>query len=326
MMKATLTGEADTLNAHTSGSAVAFAAPHARGRAHAPSRFADYLELTKPRIAVMALFTVGAGYLLGAGAASEVRVLFLTLLGAGMVAAGGSALNQLFERKIDARMRRTMKRPLPAGRVTPEEAAMFGAGLAGAGLALLAAAVPAPATVAAALTFLAYAFVYTPLKTVTAWNTAVGAVPGALPPVIGWYAARGWDGWAGWEGAAVVFGLLFLWQIPHFLAIAWMYRSDYADGGLKMLPGSDPCGKRTAFVMVATAAALIPLGFLAAPAGLGGWLFAAGATVFGVYFLRRAVEFARDRTDRKARRVLHASLFYLPAVFAILMIDALLLK
>ena len=140
---------------------------------------------------------------------------------------------------------------------------MFGAGLAGAGLALLAATVPAPATIAAALTFLAYAFIYTPLKTVTAWNTAVGAVPGALPPVIGWYAARGWDGWAGWEGAAVVFGLLFLWQIPHFLAIAWMYRVDYADGGLKMLPGCDPSGKRTAFVMVATAAALVPLGFLA---------------------------------------------------------------
>jgi protoheme IX farnesyltransferase len=324
MMKVTLTGEADTLNSLTSA-APAVTASRSRAQS-APSRLADYLELTKPRIAVMALFTVAAGYLLGAGAAAEIRVLFFTLLGSGLVAAGGSALNQLFERRIDSRMKRTMKRPLPAGRITPEEAAMFGATLAGAGLALLAATVPAPATIAAALTFLLYAFVYTPLKTFTAWNTVVGAVPGALPPVIGWYAALGWTGGGGWEGAAVVFGLLFLWQIPHFLAIAWMYRDDYAAGGLKMLPGCDPTGRRTAAVMVLTAAVLIPLGFLAAPAGLGGWLFAVGATFFGVSFLRRAVEFARDRTDRKARKVLHASLFYLPGVFALLMIDALLLK
>ena len=322
MMKATLTAEADALNPLAGSTGAA----RPRVRAHAPSRLADYLELTKPRIAVMALFTVAAGYLLGAGAAAEVRTLFSTLLGAGLVAAGGSALNQLMERKIDARMKRTMKRPLPAGRVSPEEAAIFGAALAGAGLAYLAATVPAPATVAAALTFVLYAFVYTPMKTVSVWNTVVGAVPGALPPVIGWYAARGWDGWAGWEGAAVVFGILFLWQIPHFLAIAWMYRNDYADGGLKMLPGSDPTGKRTAFVMVVTAAALVPLGFLAAPAGLGGPLFAVGSALFGLYFLRRAVQFACDRTDRKARRVLHASLFHLPGVFALLMIDALLLK
>jgi protoheme IX farnesyltransferase len=320
MMKASLTAEADSLTPLAAGApALAARAP----RAHAPTRVGDYLELTKPRIAVMALFTVAAGYLLGAGAGWEFRTLFCTLLGSGLVAAGGSALNQLIERRIDARMRRTMKRPLPAGRVTPEEAAMFGATLAGAGLAFLAATVSPAATVAAALTFVLYAFVYTPLKTLTAWNTAVGAVPGALPPVIGWYAARGW---ADWEGAAVVFGVLFLWQIPHFLAIAWMYRRDYADGGLKMLPGCDPTGRRTAVVMVATAAALIPLGFLAAPAGLGGWLFAVGSAVFGFQFLRRAAEFAADRTDRKARKVLHASLFYLPGVFGLLMLDAFLLK
>src|SRR5262245_11032420 len=321
MMKVTVTGEVDSLAPHALTRTAS-----AETRTHAPSRFADYLELTKPRIAVMALFTVAAGYLLGAAGSAEWRVLLHTLIGAGLVAAGGSALNHLFERKIDARMKRTANRPLPAGRLKPEEAAASGAGLAGAGLASLAATVPAPATIAAALTFILYAFVYTPLKTATAWNTAVGAVPGALPPVIGWYAARGWDGWAGWEGAAVVFGILFLWQIPHFLAIAWMYRDDYAAGGLKMLPGCDPTGRRTALVMVLTAAALIPLGFLAAPAGLGGWVFAAGATLFGLLFLRRAVEFARDRTDRKARKVLHASLFYLPGVFAVLMIDALLLK
>jgi protoheme IX farnesyltransferase len=323
MMKVTVTGEADPL--------VRLAPAHApaereQARAHAAGRLADYLELSKPRIALMALFTVAAGYLLGAGASAEWRVLLNTLVGAGLVAAGGSALNQLFERKIDARMRRTASRPLPAGRVTPEQAAAFGAGLAGAGLAYLAATVPAPATVAAALTFLLYAFVYTPLKTATAWNTVVGAVPGALPPVIGWYAARGWDGWAGWEGAAVLFGVLFLWQIPHFLAIAWMYRGDYAAGGLRMLPGCDPAGRRTAAVMVLTAAALVPLGLLAPAAGLGGWPFAAGSAVLGLLFLHRAVEFARDRTDRRAKTVLRASLVYLPGVFALLMIDALLVK
>ena len=319
MMKVALTGEPDTLKPLGAATS-AVAAP----RVHVPGRLADYLELTKPRIAVMALFTVAAGYLLGAGAAADARVLIHTLVGAGLVAAGGSALNQLIERRIDARMRRTMRRPLPAGRISPEEAAMFGAALAGAGLAYLASTVSAAATAAAALTFVLYAFVYTPLKTVTAWNTAVGAVPGALPPVIGWCAARGWEG--GWQGGAVLFALLFLWQIPHFLAIAWMYRKDYADGGLKMLPGCDRTGRRTAIVMVLTAAALVPLGFVSVRAGLGGWPFAVGCALFGLYFARRAAEFARDRTDRKARRVLHASLFHLPGVLALLMVDALLLK
>jgi protoheme IX farnesyltransferase len=295
-------------------------------RTAASSRFADYLELTKPRIALMALFTVAAGYLLAAGTTPDLRVLLHTLVGAGLVAAGGSTLNQLFERRIDARMRRTMKRPLPAGRLTPEEAAMFGAALAGAGLAYLAATVPMPATIAAALTFVLYAFIYTPLKTVTAWNTLVGAVPGALPPVIGWYAADGWLGAAGWQGAAVLFAILFLWQIPHFLAIAWMYRRDYAAGGLVMLPGCDPSGRRTAGVMVLTAAALVPVGFLSLVMGLGGWLFALGCGGLGIFFTRRAWAFARLRTDNNARRVLLASLLHLPGVLGILMIDVLLLK
>jgi protoheme IX farnesyltransferase len=322
MMKVTLTGEADTLRPLVPASAGA-AAAHA-SRTHAPSRVADYLELTKPRIAVMALFTVGAGYLLGAAGNADWRILFHTLLGAGLVAAGGSTLNQVFERRIDARMRRTLKRPLPTGRISPQEAAAFGAALAGAGIAYLIATVSLLATIAAASTFIAYAFIYTPMKTKTAWNTAVGAVPGALPPVIGWYAAQGWNSTPNWQGAAALFGILFLWQIPHFLAIAWMYREDYASGGLKMLPGCDPTGKRTAFVMVVTAAALIPLGFLVPLAGLGGWLFVTGATVFGVLFLRSTIQFARNRTDRKARTVLRGSLLYLPAVFLFLMIDALL--
>jgi protoheme IX farnesyltransferase len=286
------------------------------------SRFADYLELTKPRIAVMALFTVAAGYLLGAGASADSRILFHALVGAGLVAAGGSVLNQLLERRIDARMRRTANRPLPGGRIFPEEAAAFGAGLCGAGLAYLLATVPTAALVAAAVTLITYVLVYTPLKSVTVWNTVIGAVPGALPPVIGWCAARGWDG----SGAALVlFAVVFLWQLPHFMAIAWMYREDYAAAGLRMLPGVDSTGKYTAAAMGLTAAALVPVGTFAGLA-LGGWLSVAGATFAGLYFLWRSLGFYWSRTDREARRVLRASLVYLPFVFALLLIDALVIK
>lgn len=284
-------------------------------------RLADYLTLTKPRIAVLALFTVAAGYLLAAGPAAEVRVLVHTLVGAGLVAAGGSALNQLLERRTDARMRRTTNRPLPAGRLSPEEVASFGAALSGAGLAYLAATVPAAATVAALVTLVTYVLLYTPLKTVTRWNTVVGAVPGALPPVIGWCAARGSEG-AG--GAAALFLLLFLWQLPHFFAIAWMYRDEYAGAGLQMLPGTDYTGRRTAAAMVLTAGLLIPASMLAVYFGLGGWLYGVGSVIAGLWFLARAILFARKRTDRQAKAVLRASLVYLPAVLGLLLIDALL--
>ncbi len=314
-MKSTLVGEAD-LQHYGSGGRVA--TPVAMR-----VRVADYLELTKPRIAVMALFTVAAGYWLGAGSEASSRVLLNTLLGAGLVAAGGSALNQVFERRTDARMRRTAKRPLPAGRVSAEQAAVFGAMTSGIGLAYLMATVPPAATLAATLTIVFYVLVYTPLKTVTQWNTVIGAVPGALPPVIGWCAARGWDE-AG--GATALFLLLFVWQLPHFLAIAWMYRADYAGAGLQMLPGTDSTGKRTAWVMVLTAAALIPVGFVAVWVGLAGWLYAVGATLLGVMFVRKTLGFARDRNDRQARRVLRASLVYLPGVLVLLLIDALLVK
>jgi len=283
-----------------------------------PSRAADFLELTKPRIAVMALFTVGVGYLLGAGGAGDPVVLFHTLLGAGLVAAGGSALNQWLERGIDARMWRTLKRPLPAGRMTPAEALLFGVGMGGLGLAYLFALLPYPAGVAAAVTFVSYVAVYTPLKTATVWNTVVGAVPGALPPVIGWCAARGWDGAA---GAFALFLVIFIWQLPHFLAIAWMYRDDYARGGLRMLPHIDPTGGRTAAVMMATCAALIPVGLVAVACGIGGPLSAVGCALLGALFLREAVRFNRTRTDRQARKVLRASLLYLPGALGLLLLD-----
>lgn len=288
----------------------------------AASRFTDYLELTKPKIAVMALFTVGVGYVLAAGASTSLLVLFHTLLGAGLVAAGGSTLNQWLERRIDARMFRTMKRPLPAGRLSSAEAFSFGIGLSIVGLVYLFATVHPAAGIVAAITMVSYVLIYTPLKTMTVWNTVIGAVPGALPPVIGWCAARGWENLG---GALGLFLIIFLWQLPHFLAIAWMYREDYARGGLRMLPIADPSGNRTAWVMVVTCCALIPVGLLSVGLHVAGPIAAIGCALFGLLFLREAVRFDRTRTDRQARRVLRASLLYLPAALGALLVDAFLI-
>lgn len=295
-----------------------FAGPAEEGLPAVPTRLADYYELTKPRIAVMALFTVGIGYLVGAGSGASVVALVHVLIGSGLVAAGGSALNQWLERRIDAKMFRTMKRPLPAGRLSAGEALAFGLVLGAVGLGYLFATLPYPAGVAAAVTFVSYVWVYTPLKTVTVWNTVVGAVPGALPPVIGWAAACGWEKPG---GAFALFWVIFVWQLPHFLAIAWMYRDDYARGGLRMLPHVDPTGGKTAVVMVVTCAALIPVGWLSMLLGVAGWPSAVGCAVLGVLFLREAVEFARRRTDRQARRVLRASLLYLPGALGLVLLD-----
>jgi protoheme IX farnesyltransferase len=283
------------------------------------TRLSDYLTLTKPRIAIMALFTVAIGYLLAAGPQVQLSILIHTLVGAGLVAAGGSAFNQLLERRTDARMKRTAHRPLPAGRLSPEEVGAFGATLSGAGLAYLAATVPAAATIAAILTFAIYVFIYTPLKKVTSWNTVVGAVPGALPPVIGWCAA---GDRADARGGAILFLVLFLWQLPHFLAIAWMYRFEYQRAGYRMLPGADPTGRRTAVVMTGTALSLFAVSLLAIPVGLAGWLYGVGAALVGSWFVLQTLRFGRDRTDRTAKKVLRASLLYLPIVLGLLVLDA----
>lgn len=318
MMKTAATAEVEVSPVESfTPSVVAVAVPVAA----APSKLADYLELTKPRIAVMALFTVAIGYLLAAGGDVRAAVLLHTLVGAGLVAAGGSALNQWLERRIDARMHRTMKRPLPAGRLSAAEALVFGVGLSVVGLAYLVLTTPPAAVIAAAVTLVSYVAVYTPLKTVTVWNTLVGAVPGALPPVIGWCAARGWEGAAGATG---LFLILFLWQIPHFLAIAWMYREDYARGGLRMLPIADPSGGLTAWTMAVTCGVLIPASLVPVALGGAGVVYAVAAVGFGLMFLRSAVRFGRLRTDRQARMVLRASLLYLPGVLGALLLDALL--
>ena len=280
--------------------------------------FADYVELTKPRIAVLVLFTVAAGALLAGPGVADWAVLLHVVCGTALVAAGASALNQLLERHSDALMRRTENRPLPAGRLQPVQVLAFGVALGILGLVYLAAAVRQPLTVAVALvTFLSYVFVYTPLKRHTWLNTLVGAVPGALPPVIGWTAVRGTLDLE----AGLLFLILFLWQLPHFYAIAWIYREEYGRAGLQMLPVADPAGDRTARQMAGFCLALVAASVLPVAAGHLGLPYLAGALALGAYFFGATLGFARARSAAQARRVLRASLVYLPVLLALLLLD-----
>jgi protoheme IX farnesyltransferase len=289
-------------------------------RAVARSRFVAYAELTKPRIALMVLFTVIIGAVLATGGRVELLLLLHTVVGTTLVAAGASTLNMYLERRLDARMRRTENRPLPAGRLRPREALLFGSALGVGGTAYLAVLLPQPwAALVAAVTFVTYVFVYTPLKRLTPLNTLVGAVPGALPPLIGWTAARGSLD----VEAAGLFLIVFFWQVPHFLAIAWIYREDYARGGFLMLPVVDRRGAATARNMVLYCLALIPASLLPALGGHVGLVYAAGAVVLGLAFLACTLGFLRAPSTASARRVLRGSLLYLPAVLALLLVDGL---
>lgn len=281
-------------------------------------RLASYIALTKPRIAVMVLITVAVGFLLGVHGRIDALALTLTMIGTGAVAAGASVWNQVIERDRDARMKRTAQRPIPLGVVGVVEAAVFGTALAIAGTALLAYVAPnlAAAAVAAA-TFLLYVGVYTPLKPLTTLNTAVGAIPGALPPVIGWAAATGR---LGLEPFAL-FLIVFLWQFPHFLAIAWIHRDDYARGGHKMLPNVDPDGSMTGRQALWHAVELVPAGLLPWALHVGGRWYFVGALALGLYYVHHAARFWWDVNDRTARRLLRASFLYLPAILLLLLIN-----
>ncbi len=293
----------------------------ADGQPVAGARFVAYAELTKPRIALMVLLTVIIGAVLADGGRVDLLLLLHTVLGTTLVAAGASALNMYLERRADARMRRTENRPLPARRLRPLEALLFGAGLGAGGTAYLALMLPHPwAALVAAVTFVTYVFIYTPLKRVTPLNTLVGAVPGALPPLIGWTAVRGSLN----VEAAGLFLIVFFWQVPHFLAIAWIYREDYARGGFRMLPVLDRDGSLTGRNMVVYCLTLIPASLLPALGGHVGMVYVAGAAVCGLAFFACTLGFLRNVSTASARRVLRASLLYLPAVLALLLIDGLL--
>jgi len=281
-------------------------------------RFADYVELTRPRMAVLVLFTLAAGFGLASAGPVDLARLLHTVFGTALVVAGASALNQAFERHSDALMERTASRPVPSGRLQPATVLLFGGSLALAGLAYLALAVRQPlAVMAAAFAFASYVFLYTPLKRTTTLNTLVGAVPGAMPPVIGWTAVtNSFD-----PAVAVLFAVLFLWQVPHFLAIAWIYRHDYARAGLRMLPVLDPSGDRTARCMVGYCLALLLVSALPSALGWTGPMYLLGAAVLGGGFLASAFGFWRTRSAAQARRVLRASLVYLPALLTVLLAE-----
>ena len=282
-------------------------------------RLADYVELTKPRIAVMVLITVAAGYLMAAGTDARLLPLLHTLIGTGLVAAGASAWNMWLERSTDARMRRTADRPLPAGRLHHLEVVVFGTALAVTGVNYLYHALPSPAAaLVAALTFVTYVAVYTPLKPVTVFNTHIGAIPGALPPVIGWCAAAGTIRW----DAAALFLILLFWQLPHFMAIAWMYRHDYARAGHRMIPAIDPTGTKTSRSMIAWCVVLMAASLMPLARGQMDWVYLVGALVLGAYFLRSTFRFRADRTEQQARRVLRASILYLPAMMGLLLVHS----
>jgi protoheme IX farnesyltransferase len=283
-------------------------------------RVAAYVSLTKPRLVLLVLVTVAVGFLLGVrGNLSRTTLVSLaaTVAGTALVAGGAGALNQWLERERDARMRRTSNRALPSGRLAPSEAALFGGLLVFLGTTVLLLGANRLAAAVALATFGLYVFVYTPLKMWTTLNTVIGAVPGALPPVIGWVAATGRLGVEAWA----LFLIVFLWQFPHFLAIAWIYRDDYQRAGFRMLTAGDPTGAMTGRQAVSYALALVPAGLLPATVGLAGPIYFAGALVLGLVYLIEAARFWFEASDRRARRLLRASFLYLPAILILLLLN-----
>jgi heme o synthase len=281
------------------------------------ARAADYLTLIRPRIAVMVLITVLMGGLLAGDSLVPSATLIHAVLGTGLVTAAASILNQWLERRTDALMQRTSNRPLPAGRLAGREVLMLGIAFGVIGLSYMLLAVPQSlAAGVTAFTFISYLGLYTPLKRLTTLNTLVGAVPGALPPVIGWVAIRGRLD----SGALLVFLILFVWQVPHFLAIAWMHRDDYARAGLKMLSVGDRKAARTAHQMLLYGLALVPVSLAPAQVGMGGPAYAICAGLLGCFFLWPIARFQGDHSIAAARRVLRASLVYLPGIYGLLLI------
>jgi len=286
----------------------------------------DYIELTKPRITWLILMSTGIGYFFGLPSAStwlgflkNIPLLqFLhTILGTGLIASGSAALNQWYERASDVKMRRTAHRPLPAGRLTAGHALTFGVAISVAGFLELWLGVNLLSGVIGFLTLAVYLFVYTPLKSRTWWSTTIGAVPGAMPPLIGYAAAAGALTRESW----VLFAILFLWQFPHFYAIAWMYREDYARAGICMLPVVEPDGRSTARQIVLYGIALIPVSLIPSLLGMAGSIYLIGALILGLWFLYSGVRVALDRTLGRARGVLINSVLYLPLIYGLLLLD-----
>jgi len=280
-------------------------------------RVSDFVALTKPRVVSMILITTWVGFYLGSHGPTDYFLLLPTLVGTALAAGGTLTLNQYLERDIDALMERTRLRPLPDGRLQPIEALVFGVVLTAVGVGYLAVAVnPLSAAVTATIT-LTYLLLYTPMKRITPFCSIVGAIPGALPPVIGWAAVRNGFG----VEAGILFAILFLWQLPHSLAIGQLYRQDYARGGFRLLPVVEPDARSTARQVVNNCMALVAVGLLPTVVGLAGPFYFVAAMVLGIGFLGYGVRFARQRNEAAARQLLFASLIYLPAILIAMALD-----
>lgn len=298
------------------GWAPGMGAPHMR----------DYIELTKPRITWLILMSTGVGYFYGLPGASNwiaflkhipLLSLLHTILGTGLIASGTAALNQWYEREADRKMRRTKARPLPAGKMTAGSALAFGAALSVAGFLELWLGVNLLAGLIGAFTLASYLFLYTPMKQRTWWSTTVGAIPGAMPPMIGYAAAAGTITLDSWALAAI----LFLWQFPHFYSIAWMYKEDYARAGIRMLPVVEPDCRSTARQIVLYGLALLPVSLAPGMLGMTGRIYFVGALLLGLWFLYSGVRVAVERSVARARSVLIVSVLYLPLIYGLMLLD-----
>jgi heme o synthase len=284
------------------------------------TRVGSYVELTKPGIVRMVLITAGAGFFLAAGTGLDVLLLLHTLFGMGLVASGSCGLNEYIEHEADGRMKRTAGRPIPSGRITPRDALLFSSGLSLFGLVHLVAFVNVLTAALVGLTLVSYIFIYTPMKRRTWVATLVGAVPGALPILAGWTAAGGGITAPG----LALFGVLFLWQMPHFYALAWMYRDDYTRGGFHMITRVDPTGARTGRQIVFFGTALLAVSVLPTVLGLTGALYLAAALILGSAFLALGISMAIRPDDRRALRLFLGSVAYLPALLVVMVVDKLL--
>ncbi len=283
----------------------------------ASERLSAYVNLAKPDVTFLVIMTTVAGFYAGSRGRLDWTLLVHTVLGTTMVGAGTAALNHYAERESDRHMRRTASRPLPSGVLEPAQAFWFGAALITAGTVYLGMFSTFLAGLLALLTAALYLGVYTPLKTKTSLATLIGAVPGALPPLIGWAAAHGSLSLGGW----ILFAILFFWQFPHFLAIAWMYREDYARAGIQMLPVVEPKGDRTFRQIIGTAAVLVPVSLLPTVVGISGIGYFFGALVLGMALLQMCLWADRNRTNVRAKWLMHATVIYIPLLLGLMIVD-----
>ena len=283
----------------------------------ARERIAAYSELTKPRITFLIVVTAAAGFCLASKGGVNYLALLSSMLGIALLSAGIATLNQYIERDLDSLMRRTADRPLPSGKLLPGEALWFGVILTVVAEIYLAVLVNPLTALLGLIIIASYLFGYTPLKTRSTFSTLVGAFPGAMPPVVGWTAATGELSLESW----ILFAILFLWQFPHFLAIAWMYREDYSRAGILMLPVVEPEGRITAQQIVAYTIMLLPVSLLPAALGLSGKLYLGGALILGLLFLYSSARAAFSQSRQQARRLLLASVLYLPLLFVLMVFD-----